>query len=139
MMGKMATVLVIEDDPLVRDTIRLGLETAGYNVILAANGREGVSMLSRREVDVVVTDLIMPEQEGLETIRIIRREYSGTRIIAISGGGRHVGTDYLKAANLLGAEFALQKPFAMSRLRQCVAECLQDKNGTGTPARTGDL
>jgi len=120
----MAIVLVIEDEPLVRDTIRLSLETGGYDVIIASDGREGVSMLGRNKVDVVVTDLIMPEQEGLETIRIIRRDHPLTKVIAISGGGRHVGTDYLKAASLLGANFALQKPFAMAHLRQCVADCL---------------
>lgn len=120
----MAIVLVIEDEPLVRDTIKLSLETAGYEVLIATDGREGVNMLIRNPVDVVVTDLIMPEQEGLETIRIIRRDHPATKVIAISGGGRHVGTDYLKAASLLGANFALQKPFAMAHLRQCVADCL---------------
>ncbi|MDO8423961.1 MAG: response regulator [Parvibaculum sp.] len=122
----MAIVLVIEDEPLVRDTIKLSLETGGYHVLIASDGREGVNMLNRNKVDVVVTDLIMPEQEGLETIRIIRRDHPDTKVIAISGGGRHVGTDYLKAASLLGANFALQKPFAMSHLRQCVADCLAD-------------
>ncbi|HMM13366.1 MAG TPA: response regulator [Parvibaculum sp.] len=120
-MGK---VLVIEDEPLVRDTILLALETDGHSVVTASDGREGMMKLGLQPFDVVVTDLIMPEQEGLESIRIIRRDYPGTRIIAISGGGRHVGTDYLKAASLLGADFALQKPFSMARLRQCVAECL---------------
>jgi CheY-like chemotaxis protein len=120
----MTLVLVIEDEPLVRETIRLSLETAGYRVIVASDGRDGVNMLSHHEVNVVVTDLIMPEQEGLETIRIIRRDYPSIKVIAISGGGRHVGTDYLKAASLLGADFALQKPFSMSHLRQCVADCL---------------
>ncbi|MCE9649815.1 MAG: response regulator [Parvibaculum sp.] len=123
----MAIVLVIEDEPLVRDTIRLSLETGGYEVIIASDGREGVAMINNNEVDVVVTDLIMPEQEGLETIRIIRRDHPKTKVIAISGGGRHVGTDYLKAASLLGADFALQKPFSMSHLRECVAECLARK------------
>lgn len=120
----MTLVLVIEDEPLVRETIRLSLETAGYRVIVASDGRDGVNMLSHHEVNVVVTDLIMPEQEGLETIRIIRRDHPSIKVIAISGGGRHVGTDYLKAASLLGADFALQKPFSMSHLRQCVADCL---------------
>lgn len=119
----MTTILVIEDEQLVRDTIRMALESAGHHVVIASDGREGVTKLALQPFDVVVTDLIMPEQEGLETIRIIRRDYPQTKIIAISGGGRHVGTDYLKAASLLGAHFALRKPFAMSRLRQCVAEC----------------
>ncbi|HEX7775432.1 MAG TPA: response regulator [Parvibaculum sp.] len=120
----MATVLVIEDEPLVRDTIKLSLETGGYEVVIASNGREGVSWLARQPVDVVVTDLIMPEQEGLETIRIIRRDFPRLKIIAMSGGGRHVGTDFLQAASLMGADFALQKPFAMSKLKQYVADCL---------------
>lgn len=123
-VGQMATILIIEDEPLVRDTIRLSLETGGYTVLIASDGREGVSMLSRSKIDLVVTDLIMPEQEGLETIRLIRRDHPDTKVIAISGGGRHVGTDYLKAASLLGANYALQKPFAMARLRECVADCL---------------
>lgn len=120
----MAIILVIEDEPLVRDTIRLSLETAGYKVIIASDGREGVSILKRTKVDIIVTDLIMPEQEGLETIRIVRRDHPDVKIIAISGGGRHIGTDYLKAASLLGAHFALRKPFAMAHLKECVAECL---------------
>jgi CheY-like chemotaxis protein len=120
----MATVLVIEDEPLVRDTIRMSLETGGHTVLIASDGREGVSLINRASVDVVVTDLIMPEQEGLETIRLIRRDHPDIKVIAISGGGRHVGTDYLQAASLLGANFALQKPFSMAHLRQCVTDCL---------------
>lgn len=120
----MAIILVIEDEPLVRDTIQLSLETAGYNVIIASNGREGVALLKHTKVDIIVTDLIMPEQEGLETIRIVRHDYPDVKIIAISGGGRHVGSDYLKAANLLGAHYSLRKPFAMAHLKECVAACL---------------
>lgn len=122
----MAIILVIEDEPLVRDTIRLSLETAGYKVIVASDGREGVAILKHTSVDIVVTDLIMPEQEGLETIKILRRDHPAVKIIAISGGGRHIGTDYLKAASLLGAHFALHKPFTMAHLKECIATCLAD-------------
>lgn len=120
----MASILVIEDEALVRETIKLGLETGGHEVILAVNGRDGMAKLGLRHFDAVVTDLIMPEQEGLETIRTIRRDYPSMKIVAISGGGRHMGADYLKSASLLGADDALQKPFTMSRLRECVATCL---------------
>lgn len=122
----MAIVLLIEDEPLVRGTIRLSLETSGYDVLTATDGREGVELLNRTKVDVVITDLIMPEQEGLETIRIIRRDHPDTSVIAISGGGRLVGADCLKAAKLLGAKFTLQKPFPMAHLCQCVADCIAE-------------
>jgi len=120
----MASILVIEDEALVRETIKHGLETGGHEVILAINGRDGVAKLACRPYDVVVTDLIMPEQEGLETIRSIRRDYPDLKIVAISGGGLHLGADYLRSARLLGADYAIEKPFPMSRLRDCVASCL---------------
>ncbi len=120
----MASILVIEDEALVRETIKDGLERGGHEVVVAVDGRDGMSKLACRSYDVVVTDLIMPEQEGLETIRLIRRDYPTMRIVAISGGGRHLGADYLKSAKMLGADCAIEKPFPTSRLRDCVASCL---------------
>jgi CheY-like chemotaxis protein len=82
----MATILVIDDDATVRLSAKMALEDAGHHVEDAANGAEGMFRLHANPVDLVVTDIFMPEKEGLETIDEIKQKYPGTKIIAISGG-----------------------------------------------------
>jgi CheY-like chemotaxis protein len=84
----MARILIIEDDDHCRELLRLMLEPAGHAVVDACNGREGLARYRAAPTDVVVLDLFMPEQEGLETIQALRREYPTVKIIAISGGDR---------------------------------------------------
>src|SRR5436853_1437898 len=102
--GSDMKVLIIDDDPLVRYTLSKILTSHGYDVVTAADGERGLAVIADENPAVVITDLIMPEQEGIETIIRIRREYPDVRIIAISGGGRYGNFDMLPMAQTLGAD-----------------------------------
>jgi DNA-binding response OmpR family regulator len=112
----MARILVIDDDRDVREMLRRILEHDGHEVIEASNGEAGVRLYRERPADVVITDIIMPEKEGIETIRDLRRENPQIKIIAISGGGRIGPSDYLNAARMLGAKKTFSKPFSRQEL-----------------------
>lgn len=121
----MARILVIDDEELIRETIRMKLEQSGHQVIEASNGVEGLLVLERTSVDLVVTDIIMPEQEGIETIRRIRDRDPAVGIIAISGGGRTRNFGFLEFAKKLGANGALSKPFTGSQLLELIESTLK--------------
>ena len=112
----MATILVIDDDDLVRQTLQAVLAAAGHRVAMAPNGRLGVDKLGQDRFDLVITDILMPEQEGLETIREIRRRDRSIGILVISGGDRDTGTDFFSAALTFGADAALAKPFTRQEI-----------------------
>jgi CheY-like chemotaxis protein len=121
----MANILVIDDDELVRETLDIVLQDAGHTVILAQNGRLGLKQLDDQAVDLVITDLFMPEMEGFETMNLVRRHQPDLKVIAISGGGR--GSDqglYLEEAEMLGADASLAKPFKNSELIALVERLL---------------
>lgn len=88
----------------------------GHVVREASNGREAMRLCEEEVPDLVMTDIIMPEQEGLETIGAMRRLYPGVKVVAMSGGGRIVATDYLKTAETLGADAVLAKPFTIEEM-----------------------
>src|ERR1051326_6890432 len=113
-------ILVIDDDKAVCYTLARVLATRGYEVITAPEGKTGVEMFRAHHPDLVITDLIMPEQEGMETIRQIRSESSDVKIIAISGGGRLCNFDMLPIAERMGADDILHKPFDAQELLQRV-------------------
>jgi len=115
-----ATVLVIDDEEMVRATLRLALEAAGHRVLEAGNGRDGLRLLESNPVDVTITDIIMPEKEGIETIIEIRRRQPEAKIIAISGGSRSQDIDFLRIAERLGAVHSLAKPFSPQMLIELV-------------------
>ncbi len=119
------SVLVIDDDNLMRDVITRCLQKPGYVVSAAINGADGLSQLSRQQADLVITDILMPDSDGLEVIVQIRRLYPATRILAISGGGGSAGLDYLKIAAKFGADSVLNKPFAPSQLLAMVNDLLK--------------
>jgi len=100
------SILVAEDDGDLRAWLREVLENEGYAVMEAANGREAMEIVRRANVDLCITDLAMPEQEGIETIRLLKEEYPKLKIIAISGA---FGGTFLEIAKLLGAGAALLK------------------------------
>lgn len=112
----MAEILVIDDDEDFRTILCATLEDAGHVVNEARNGREGVASYRNRPADIVLTDIIMPDQEGVETIRILRKEYPEVRIIAMSGGGRRDANELLNYADKFGAAGRLSKPFSQDRL-----------------------
>lgn len=120
----MTAILVIDDDAAVREVVSEMLKLEGYDVTIAANGREAIRLLDARGFDLVITDLIMPEKEGIETIAEIRRTHARLPILAISGGGRIGPSDYLETARYLGADATLAKPFARQELLTTVDSLL---------------
>jgi CheY-like chemotaxis protein len=117
-------ILIIEDDAAVRYTLKRILLSAGYSVLDAPNGRKGVQLFHLEGADLVITDIIMPEQEGIETIIELKSREPRTRIIAISGGGRTGAHDLLQMAERLGADAVLHKPFETAELIRTVKEKL---------------
>ncbi len=118
-------ILLIDDEAAVRIGLRRLLETSGYEVMEAANGREGLRKYREAPSDVIITDLFMPEQEGLETIRMLRQDTPDAKIIAISGGMRNVKFDMLHAAKQLGAQKILTKPIEREALLGAVRGVLE--------------
>ena len=115
-------ILVVEDEAGVRSFFCAALQQAGYTVTEAANGKRALEMLRAAPVDLVITDLVMPEVEGLEIIQILRKQFPALRVIAVSGA---FGGQFLKPARLLGATAVLPKPVSAEVLLHTVAEVLQ--------------
>ena len=122
----MARVLIIDDDNQVRSALRRWLERAGHDAFEAENGNEGLRLLGRERVDLVITDILMPEKEGLETIIELKRDYPGTKVIAISGSGQYASLEYLKAAERLGADRSFSKPIDRDRLLAAIERLLAE-------------
>jgi len=120
----MAHILLIDDDPAILRVQEALLSREGHQVATAGNGKEALPHLRGTAFDLVITDLIMPEREGMETIQLLRREYPKTKIIASSGGGRADATDYLNMARLMGANAILPKPFTREELLAAIAQAL---------------
>lgn len=123
----MATVLLIDDDDPLREVLAQALNRAGYTVVQATDGKEGVAVALMTAPDVVVTDLVMPVQEGVETIQALRRHQPNLPIIAISGGLQHSST-YLGIAGRMGAEQVLAKPFSSKELVTAIEAALARRN-----------
>ena len=98
------------------------LAKAGYTIVSARDGKEGLKKFDPATIDLVITDLIMPEMEGLETIRLLRRQHTDVKIIAISGGGRTDPGCYLDVAKHLGAVQAIRKPIRRKELLKAVQQ-----------------
>lgn len=111
-------VLVIEDDPQLLKLYQKKLTTEGFEISLATNGKEGIELYRRERPDLVVTDIVMPEKEGLEMIRELKQEFPDVKIIAVSGGGRNDPTAYLKVAGHIGAKRTFAKPIDWQELFQ---------------------
>ncbi len=126
----MKTILVIEDNALTAKVIKAILEANQYQVSVAENGKEGVLLLRRTHVDLVLTDMYMPIQDGLETIKIIQSEFPQIRIIAMSTGIESGNADYLREAQTIGAHAILTKPIKKLRLLAVVETMLQGPKKT---------
>ena len=121
----MARILVVDDEALVRQTLRSILERAGHEVVEAHDGDGCLETFSASEPDLVLIDIIMPNREGVETIAELRARGSSVPILAMSGGGRTAGGMlFLHAAERLGATRTLTKPIRGSQLLGAVQECL---------------
>jgi len=112
----MRKVLIVDDEVLIREGLKLALELEGYTVEIAEDGREAAKMVDSFPPDVIVTDIIMPERDGIELILNLRKTNQNIRIIAISGGGRISAKDHLRIASKLGADSILTKPFSVKEL-----------------------
>lgn len=126
----MIRILFADDDEEFRTAHTQLLRRAGYAVIEARDGKEALELVLREPIDLVVTDIIMPEIEGLETISRLRRGSKSLPIIAISGGGRGTAKDYLQMAKRFGARATLAKPFSSTDLLQTIESLLQPPQTT---------
>jgi DNA-binding response OmpR family regulator len=133
-------IILVEDDDALRKLLELMLIDAGYHVLTASNGREAMQIAEVRDIDLLITDLVMPEQEGVETIIRIRRKRPGLPIIAMSGAGDARAGTYLKIAGNLGANLLLAKPFEHVNLIRAIDGLLSASNacaGSGEHAVAG--
>lgn len=120
----MAHILIIDDDPATLRLFRQFLENAGYSIDVAANGHEGLSAMKKRFPDLVITDVMMPEMDGLEILQEIRENRPETPVIAISGGIRGAPLNFLLDAATPGTGCMLQKPVVLTDLLRTVRELL---------------
>ncbi len=120
----MAKIIVIDDEPYILLMLKKMLEMEGHSVEMAKNGKDGLAMINTNPPDLVITDIVMPEKEGLETIREVRKKYPGMKIIAISGGGRLDSNEYLEPARHFGAARIIKKPFQKSEMVNAVKDLL---------------
>jgi DNA-binding response OmpR family regulator len=121
----MAKILIIDDDPVLRGTMRKILERAGYDVSEAADGDAGRRQVAAGAPDLVITDLLMPEKEGIETIQELTERFPDVRILAVSGaGGSDDEEGPLMDAKLFGAHAVLPKPFSVQALTDVVGRLL---------------
>jgi CheY-like chemotaxis protein len=125
----MAHILVVDDDDAVRGTMRRILERAGHTVEVASNGIDGLRLFRVSQHDLVVTDLYMPEKEGIEVIQDLRAEFPDARILAVSGGVMGDKTTPLVDAELFGANASLAKPFTPEQLQAVVTKLLSSAQG----------
>jgi DNA-binding response OmpR family regulator len=120
----MALILVIDDDEAMRRLIMRTLSAAKHRLVEASNGQDGMKMVGELKPDAVITDILMPQQEGIQTIREIREIAPETKIIAMSGGGSSHNLMFLDVARVFGADAVLAKPFKPGELKDTVTNVL---------------
>lgn len=118
----MKTILITDDEDKIRKLLRLVFEKRGYQVIEARDGKEAVRQYEANRPDLLITDIVMPEKEGIETIFELKKNYPGFKAIAISGGGRVNPKKYLAIAKSIGVAATMEKPLDMGRLIHKVVE-----------------
>ena len=115
-------ILVIDDEPDICEMTKLLLEKAGHDVTCTSDSRLAGRMLKEQPFDAVITDMLMPDKDGLEVMAELRRNHPEVRIIAASGGGRVSSDSYLHIARKSGAHALLSKPFTLQELLNCIEE-----------------
>jgi DNA-binding response OmpR family regulator len=120
----MANILLVEDEEQLRSMLREVLQSAGHEVREAENGKIALNIFAAQPAELVITDLIMPEKEGLEIIRELKRGKTDVKIIAMSGGGRNDAQDYLELARRFGADAILSKPFSNREILEMIEKVL---------------
>jgi CheY-like chemotaxis protein len=126
----MARILIIDDEPQIRSMLRLMLERVGYEIAEAPDGIEGIRRYRENPADLIITDLIMPNKDGIGMIIDLKKEFPKVKIIAMSGGGVNRPEGYLDGAKKLGATRTLTKPIDRDEMLKAVKETL--KNSTAT-------
>src|SRR5688572_18342931 len=115
------SILVADDEDSIRSLLEHFLTNSGHTVVAVGNAREACEAMSKKTFDLVITDVLMPEGDGLDLITELKKKQPNARILAMSGGGRYLeGSDYLKLAKGLGAHTAMMKPFTFDQLQQAI-------------------
>jgi DNA-binding response OmpR family regulator len=121
----MARILVIDDDDQIRAMLGQVLKREGHEVAQAPDGNVGMRLFREQGADLIITDIVMPEKEGIETIIELRNNFPEVKIIAMSGGGRMNADEYLALAKSLGVKATLTKPFELKELLAAVRALLE--------------
>lgn len=131
----MATILIVDDEEGVVFELAYALKRRGHTILMACDGNDALQALNRDKIDLVITDIIMPNREGIETIRDIRSNWPDVKIVAMSSGGRMKNTMILDLARKFGANSVLKKPFRLSEFIQTVDRLTQEEQ-RGTPSHS---
>ena len=123
----MATILIIDDEKAILGFLKERLMGEGFNVLTASVGKEGINLFNCNQVDLVITDIIMPDKDGFVTIMELKKICPDIKIIAMSGGGRGLPEYYLDTAKGFGAQYTFEKPFKTSDLVEAVHELLKEE------------
>jgi len=115
-----SSILIVDDEPGIRELLGMILESAGHTVIAAVDGVEAPKIMASRQIDIVITDLLMPERDGIEFITEIRQKYPNVKIVAMSGGGHIARDSYLRIAKNFGAHCLLEKPFSQAGVMKAI-------------------
>lgn len=130
----MARILIIDDETQIRSMLRLMLERVGYEVFEAADGMEGIRQYRDNPTDLIITDLIMPNKDGIGMMIELKKEFPRVKIIAMSGGGVNRPEGYLDGAKKLGATRTLTKPIDRDKMLNAVKETLKEDPASADPS-----
>lgn len=122
----MARILIVDDEELMREAVRVALEQDGHECHEAENGQMGLLMFEEKRPDIVITDLIMPQKEGIETIRVLRKRHPDAKIVALSGRGGITLNANLERARQVGANATLLKPCNSDEIREAVRALISE-------------
>ena len=128
----MARILIIDDEPQIRSMLTLMLAREGYDIVEASDGVAGIKIYRQNPADLIITDLIMPNKDGIGMIIDLKKEFPDVKIIAMSGGGLNKPDGYLKGAKKLGAACTLTKPIDREEMLKAVREILKESPSEGT-------
>ena len=122
----MAHILIADDQEEIRPMLKSLLEPCGHEVTLAINGREALNQFCPDKIDLVITDILMPDMEGIETVRELRKMDADVKTMTMSGGGTIGATEYLRMAGMFGAKETIEKLFNVRDMLDIVSECLKE-------------
>jgi len=129
----MAKILILDDETSILLMLKKMLERAGHEVEIALNGSDGMELFKKNKPDLLITDIIMPNKDGLEVVLELRKKYPELKIIAISGGGRIHPEGYLPSAKHFGANLIFQKPLVQKEFLEAVSSLLNESGAKGIP------